>query len=499
MITNDQAAEILRLYHAEKWPIGTIAREIRVHHGVVRRVLHRDGRQGDPTILRPKQIDPYLPYIQAVFAKHPLLCASRLYDMVKARGFVGSPDHFRHVVAHLRPRRAAEAFLRLRTLPGDQAQVDWGHFGKVTIGTAERRLYAFVMVLSYSRQVFLQFVIGSDNTTNFLLGHIAAFNHFQAVPRVILYDNLKSAVIERAGDAIRFNDDLLAFAGHYRFEPRPVAVYRGNEKGRVERTIRFIRDNFFAARTWQDLDDLNQQAFDWCTGRAADRKWPDDQRITVREAFQHEQALLLPLPENPFPTVERLAVRVGKTPYVRFDLNDYSVPHTHVRKTLTVLATPEIVRILDGNQVVASHRRSFDKAQQIEDPSHIQALVDRKRDARQHRGLDRLHHAVPACQPLFVQAAEQGQNLGGLTNALLKLLDLYGPAALNQAVADALTAGKAHIVAVRQFLERHRYERGLPPPVAVSLSDDPRHNLVVRPHDLQSYDVLAKSDPEVQA
>lgn len=494
MIPKDTEAEILRLYHAEGWPIGTIAREVGVHHGVVRRILKNDGQELDVKTLRPRLIDPYLPFIREILKKHPRLCASRLYDMVKQRGYPGAADHFRHVIAPLRPRPHAEAFLRLRTLPGEQAQVDWGHFGKVTVGKAERRLYGFVMVLSWSRQIFLRFYLGSDNTANFMRGHVAAFQFFEAVPRILLYDNLKSAVLERVRNAIRFNDALLGFAGHYRFEPRPVAIARGNEKGRVERAIRFIRDNFFAARSWKNIDDLNAQALAWCLGAAADRKWPDDRTLTVREAFQQEKERLLPLPENPFETDERHEVRVGKTPYARFDLNDYSVPHTHVRRTLTLLATPETVRILDGNKVLANHPRSFDRDQQIEEAEHIQELVTHKREAREGRGMDRLHRAVPASDALFDLAAQQGKNLGNLTTNLLKLLDLYGAEAMSQAVAEAVTAERVHVAAVRQILERNRHAQGRLPPIPIPLPDDPRlRNLVVRPHSLNAYDSLSSA------
>ena len=118
-----------------------------------------------------------------------------------------------------------------------------------------------------------------------------------------------------------------AFAGQYRFEPRPVAVARGNEKGRVERAIGYVRGAFFAARGFTDVDDLNAQADDWCRGLAADRRCPGEPERTVREVFTDETPRLLPLPDNPAPLLERIAVKAGKTPYVRFDLNDYSVPH----------------------------------------------------------------------------------------------------------------------------------------------------------------------------
>ena len=297
-------------------------------------------------------LDPFLPFVRETLKQFPQLTASRLYAMVRERGYTGGPDHFRHLIAHYRPRPQAEAYLRLRTLPGEQAQVDWAHFGKLTIGKATRTLMAFVMVLSYSRQIFLHFYLDA-RMSNFLRGHEAAFKAWNGLPRVLLYDNLKSAVLERREAAIRFHPTLLALSAHYHFEPRPVAVARGNEKGRVERAIRYIRESFFAARQWTDIEDLNAQADAWCTGPAAQRPCPEDPAMTVGEAFAQEKPQLLALPDNPFQTDERVEVRVGKTPYVRFDLNDYSVPHTQVRRTVTVLASLTHVRVLDGGEVIA--------------------------------------------------------------------------------------------------------------------------------------------------
>ena len=298
-ITPDLEAQILRYYHVEKWRVGTIARQLHVHHGTVARVLGQAGlpRIGPPA--RHSQIEPYLPFIHQSLEKFPTLTASRLYAMVCERGYRGSGDHFRHLIACYRPRSAAEAYLRLRSLPGEQAQVDWGHFGHLVIGRARRPLMAFVMVLSYSRQIFLRFFLDA-RMESFLRGHVGAFTAWNGCPRVLLYDNLKSAVLERQGDAIRFHPTLIAFAAHYRYDPRPVAVARGNEKGRVERAIRYVRDNFFAARKFTDLDDLNVQAEAWCRGLAADRRCPGQDTVSVREAFAAEAPRLLALPDNPF-------------------------------------------------------------------------------------------------------------------------------------------------------------------------------------------------------
>jgi transposase len=483
-------AQILRLHHVEKWRRGTIARQLHVHHGTVTRVLAQAGLPRTDPPQRGSKVDPYLPLILETLQKYPELTASRLFAMVCERGYNGSPDHFRHVIACLRPRPPAEAYLRLRTLAAEQGQADWGHFGHLTIGRARRALMAFVMVLSYSRQIFLRFFLDA-RMENFLRGHVAAFAAWNGYCRVVLYDNLRSAVLERHGDAIRFHPTLLAFAAHYRFEPRPVAVARGNEKGRVERAIRYVRDSFFAARQFHDLDDLNRQAEDWCNGIAADRPCPEKKEVTVREAFAEEASKLLPLPDNPFPLTERVAVKVGKTPYVRFDLNDYSVPHTKVQRLLTVLADPDTVRIVDGAEVLARHPRSYDKGAQIEDPAHLQALVNDKRAARRHRGADRLATAVPAAHTLLQGAATRGNNIGAITAELLHLLDRYGAAELDAAIREALERGVPHPNAVRLALERRREQRNEAPPVAVELPDHIKtRDAAVKPHRLETYDQL---------
>jgi len=496
MIPKETEATIVRLFHVEQWKVGTIAKQLTIHHETVRRVLKQNGIVPPERQHKASKLDPYMPFVMETLGKYPKLTASRLYTMVRERGYSGGYDHFRFMVRRVRPRPVPEAYLRVRTLPGEQAQVDWAHCGKLKIGNAERRLLAFVMVLSYSRRMFVRFYLG-DATDNFLRGHVAAFESFGGVPRVCLYDNLKSAVLERRCGAIHFNPTLLALANHYRFEPKPVAVARGNEKGRVERAIRYLRSAFLAGREIVDLDTLNAQVQAWCESEARTRNCPGVEQMTVAQAFSEELAKLLPLPADAFAADERLAVKVGKTPYVRFDLNDYSVPFIHVRKTLQVLASLETVRILDGATVVATHTRSFDKGAQVEDPDHVAGLVAAKQQARQSRGLDRLHHAVPVSQALFMALAARGGNIGAMTSALLNLLDAYGAEALNKAVIEATEAGVLHKAGIQQVLDRHAHERHMPPPVAVRLPNDPRvRDIVVRPHALELYDSVGRGGVE---
>jgi transposase len=486
-------AQILRYHHAERWPIGTIATQLNLHRDSVARVLAQAGLPATKLIHRPSAVDPYLSFILETLEQFPRLRASRLYVMVKARGYPGRPDHFRHLIARHRPRPKREAFLRLRTLPGEQMQVDWGHFGHLEIGKARRPLMAFVAVLSWSRQIFLRFYLGA-HMENFLRGHLGAFEAWGGIPRVALYDNLKSAVLERQGSVIRFNPTLLALAGHYRFEPRPVAVARGNEKGRVERAIRYIRDAFFAGRHFTDVADLNAQADAWVIEQAGGRRCPEDESLTVSEAFAQERERLLVLPGDVFPSEEIKAVSAGKTPYVRFDLNDYSIPHTCVARTLTVAATLEQVRILEGQTLIATHPRSYDRRQQIEIPEHVEDLVAEKHQASAHRGTDQLVQAIPASRALLTGAVERGEPLGRTVRALAELLECYGVAEMKVAIDEALARDVPHPNAVRLALERRRQALAVPPPMAVCLPDHvKRRDIPVRQHGLAGYDTLMEN------
>jgi hypothetical protein len=254
-----------------------------------------------------------------------------------------------------------------------------------------------------------------------------------------------------------------------------------------------VRDAFFAARVFTDINDLNAQAEAWCRELANERRCPEDPTRGVGEVFAEEASLLLRLPDNPYPVVERVEVKVGKTPYVRFDLNDYTVPHSHVRRILTVLADPDRLRIVEGQTVLATHTRSYDRGQRVEIQAHLQALVDVKRQARQHRATDRLVQAVPASRTLLLRAAERGHNLGNITATLARLLERYGPSQLDAAITEALARDVPHPNAVRLALERQRDDRGQAPPVAMTLPEHVRaRDKVVRPHSLDTYDQLRK-------
>src|SRR5450631_408629 len=392
MIQPETRAEIRRYFYAEHWKVGTIARELGVHPDAVRHAIESDHFHRSLP-LRPLITDPYLEFVRQTLNQHPRLRSTRIYHMIRDRGYTGGIVQLRRAVARLRPP-VREAFLRLQVFPADQAQVDWANFGQVAVGRARRKLSCFVITLSYSRALYLEFFF-DQTLENFLRGHVHAFQDWAGQPRVILYDNLRSAVLERRGSEIHFHPRLMELCAHYHFVARPCQVRAGNQKGRVERAIRYIRDSFWAGRTYTTLAECNRQALVWRDQVAHQRRWPGDDSRTVADAFAEERPRLLPQPAHPFPTDLVLPVRAAKTIYVRFDLNDYSIPPEAVGRQLTLAASDSQVRILEGNAEIARHHRSYDRHDSVLDPAHEQALRKLKRKAFDSTPTGRLAQAVP--------------------------------------------------------------------------------------------------------
>jgi transposase len=496
MIPPELCTKIRRLFYAEHWRVGTIASTLGVHPDTVQRAIERDRFVRTGSQIRPSLLDPYKAFITTTLEQYPRLRATRLYALLHDRGFAGTAVQVRRYVRTVRPAARAEAYLRLDTMRAEQGQVDWGNFGPMQIGRARRSLSCFVLVLSWSRAVYARFAL-DQTLESFLRGHVAAFSTLGGVPRILLYDNLKSVVLERVGEHIRFHPRVLELAGHYHFAPQPCAVARGNEKGRVERMIGFLRHSFFAARPFTSLDDLNAQLARWIEEVAHARPVPGDpDGRLVREAWAEERAHLLPLPEHPFPCELVRSVASGKTPYIRFDGNDYSIPHTLIRRPLTLIASDTAVRLVDGATEVARHARSYAQGQRLEDPAHLAALAREKRRAHELRGRDRLRQSCARADAFLDALALRGEPLAPQTLALLRLLDQYGAAAVDAALAEAVSRGAINAASVAHLLDQQARARHTPPPLAVVLPDDPRvRDLRVTPHRLTTYDALLQPPP----
>ena len=490
MVSPETTVQIRHYFYAEHWKIGTIARELSLHPDAVRHAIGSSDFNR-PSPLRPSIVDPYLEFVRQTLDRHPRLRATRIYQMIRERGYSGSVVQLRRAVARLRPP-VREPFLRLQTFPAEQGQVDWAHFGQVSVGRARRTLSCFVITLSYSRALYLEFFF-DQTMENFLRGHVHAFQDWAGQPRVILYDNLKSAVLERRGSEIHFHPRLLELCAHYHFVARPCQVRAGNQKGRVERAIRYVRDSFWAGRTFTTLAECNRQALAWRDQVAHQRRWPGDDSHTVEQAFAEEQPRLLPPPMHSFSTDRIVAVRSAKTIYVRFDLNDYSIPPEAVGRPLTLVASDTQIRILDGAVEVARHLRSYDRHQLVLDPAHQEAVLKCKRKAFHSTPAGRLEQAVPESKTLLDRAFAQGESAGTQTAQLMKLLDEHGPAALRRAICEALERNTPRASSVAFLLRR----QPCPPRVALDLSRHPQaQSIDVRPHDLETYDELAHTQTD---
>ena len=490
MLDAETIARIRRLYYAEHWKIGTIVHQLGVHRDAVIRALERAGMT-ERRAQRRRQIDPFLPFIRETLERYPTLRSTRLHQMLVERGFEGSAIHLRRLVRGLRPT-TREAFLVLRSIPGERGEVDWADFGKVTLGRAERRLSAFVMTLAHSRALYVEFFL-DQKLENFLCGHVRGFHHFGGVPRTIATDNLRSVVLERRGDVFRLHDRYLELAGYYHFQPSPCRPARGNEKGRVERSIRFVRESFFAGRSFVSIVELNRSVLRWITETTMPRPWPDENRRSVGEVFElDEQPRLLRLPEHPFEVSERVVVRSGKTIYVRFDRNDYSIPHAAIAKDLTLLATDTGVRILEGTVEIARHRRSFDAGDRVTDPAHPAALLAWKRNAAATAARSPLLVAVPEAAAFLDAAMLRGATAAGVERHLSRLLPLYGATLVRDALREALTRGTPTLESVEYLIERARRAARRSAPMPIDLTDRPDlAALHVEPHPLEDYDQLS--------
>jgi hypothetical protein len=307
---------------------------------------------------------------------------------------------------------------------------------------------------------------------------------------VILYDNLKSAVLERRGNQIQFHPRLIELSAHYHFAPRPCQVRAGNQKGRVERAIRYVRDSFWAGRTFTTLAECNRQALLWRDQVAHQRRWPGGDDRTVADVFVEEQSRLLPPALHTFSTDRIETVRSGKTIYVRFDLNDYSIPPEAVGRQLTLVASDITVRILDGSFEIARHARTYDRHQLVLDPAHQDAVLKIKRKAFHSTPGGRLEQAVPESKTLLDLAFAQGESAGAQTAQLMKLLEQYGATALRRAIAEALERNTPRASSVAFLLRRQPRST----PLNLDLSHHPQaQSLDIRPHDLETYDELART------
>lgn len=483
-------AEMRRLVLVERWKIETVARRFSVHHSVVRRAL-RDGSEARERAPRPGVLEPFKPYVVERLLAHPALTSTRLFAELRERGYTGSVAVLRRYVAKVRVPRSRKVYLRVEVEPGEQAQVDWGSFGHLRIGASQRPLSAFLMVLSWSRALFVDFSLDQKMET-FCLMHRRALEHFGGVPRRVLYDNLKSVVLHHVGQTVQFNPRFLAFAGHYLFEPVAAPVRYPEAKGRVESSVKYLRHSFFYGRSFSSLADLRQQCARWLA-ETANARLHATTRERPADRLLLERSRLRPLPERPFDTDLVLPVIVSKEARVRLDSNTYSVPPGLVGRTVHLRADDRSVRVVANGVVAASHDRCWDRRRAIEDPAHIERLVEQRKSARGPKEKSRIENLAPECRLYLQEVARQRIDLRNEVRRLLRLVEMYGGTEVAGGIARALAQRTFGARYVRALIDQSRFARGLgEPPEPIVTGNPTADDIVVEPHDLETYDALFK-------
>lgn len=484
-VSLETVAEIRRLYFAEHWKRGTIATQLGVHVDVVKRALGRLGpRPGTP---RPSSrlLEPYRPFIDETLQQYPRLVATRLYDMLRERGYAGSLRTLRRYVRKVRPR-PRRAYLDIETLAGEVGEVDWGHVGELAVPGGHRALWVFVLQLSHSRAVFAELVLSLD-ASSLRRSLLRAAAYFGGCPRAWLFDNAKTVVVERRGQLVRFHRGLVALAAELHVELRVCDPGAPHQKGGVERSIRYLKERFFAARYIHSVEQGNAQLLAFLRDIAHQRPHPRVAEQTVAEMLDQESARLLPLP-TPLPPIEDLQpVAVDTKGFIHLDTNRYSVPTAHAGSTLTLALSDTVVRLLDGDQEVARHMRNWGRKQVIERHEHRAALLAEKRGARALKGRDRLRAEVPAIETILEKWLDREHNLGSMVARTVKLLDGYGASVLRAAVDEMLQRDIVDIGAMAVLCETHCKRRGSRAlPVLQLAPHVPERDVV--PHDLGGYD-----------
>lgn len=402
---------------------------------------------------RPRLIDPYGDYIMGRLAKYPELSAYRLYKEIIKLGYQGSERTVRRYVHSVRPQEYRE-YKPFETLPGEQAQADWGHFGNLVIEGVRYKLYAFVFTLCWSRVSYVEYIIRGDMAT-FLSCMHRAFEYVGGVPRTVLFDNAKVVVSERVGNVVRFSEDLLHLALAYGFTPQACWVNDPETKGKVESQVKYVRRGFFYGREFDGLDDLNCQALAWCNEEANPRihgttneiPW---QRLAVES--QHLKPTPDPI-EMPFVVEERQATR---TSLIAVEGNRYSVPSRFARRKVRFRRFEKHLELLDGQQIVDSIALTYGRGKRIiRDDHYPEHQRVRERKTPSHP-LQAKFEALAPEAPVYLQGLSRSR-VGTLRDQMQKIADLgtvYPPDAISRAMQRALEYQSFGYGTLKRILQR---------------------------------------------
>ncbi len=456
----------IRNYHEQKGLSATqIADELGLDQRTVSKWLQEKRFRQRAPVVRASRLDPFKGAIVRMLEAHPYT-AAQLLQKIREEGYAGGYTIVKDYVHQVRPRRSP-AFLKLSFAPGECAQVDWGSFGTIRVGESSRRLSFFVMVLCYSRMMYLEFTV-SQTMEHWLGCHQNAFDAFGSVPEKIMVDNLKSAVLRRiVGQAPVFNPKYLDFANHYDFKIVPCGKGKGNEKGRVENGVGYVKKNLLAGLDLPHFEAMEAVATRWLETIANVRIHGETRRKPM-ELFAEERPSLRSLPPNPYDIGTITQVRASRQFRVALDSNQYSVPAEFAGASLTLKAYPDRLCIYHGEKLIARHARSYDRHKDIEDPDHPRELIAQRKKAREQKIFMRFVSLCPRATDYFRELEKRRMNPRHHVQKIVALSEIYGEPPVARAMEDAFHFQAFSCEYIANLCEQRT--RSLPEPGALHLT-----------------------------
>lgn len=469
MISYETYCQIKDDHERQGLTVAQIAEACGLHRHTVTAWLARPQYRQRHRHPRASKLDPFKTDIIGWLQRHPL-SATQVFQRLREQGYSGGYTILTDYIRQVRPRRPP-AYLKLAFAPGECAQVDWGSYGTIAVGSTMRRLSFFVMVLCYSRLMYLEFTL-SQTLEQFLSCHENAFRAFQGVPKTLMIDNLKSAVLDRPRDRPAvFHPRYRELAEHFGFTVRPCGVRKANEKGRVENGVGYVKKNFLNGLELGPFAALNPAAQHWLETVANVRLHGETHQRPV-ERFAEEKPHLLPLPSQPFDAALIKTVRASNQFRVSFEANRYSVPAAYASTRVTLKIYPDRLCLYDGDTLIARHPRCYDRHQDIEDPDHPRALIAQRRNAREHQLLARFLRLCPQAEPYYQHLLEHRLNASHHVHKILALSEVYGVEAVAQALQDALAFEAYSSEYIANLLQSRVRLRPEPAPLQVPRAGD---------------------------
>jgi transposase len=485
MIDKRAVFEIHRLNNMQ-FSIRQIAKQLGLDRETVKKYIDQPDITCQKRPGRVSKLDPYRDLIQQMVNDYPQIKAPVVLQHIQVKGFTGEITIVRDYLKQIRQDKK-QAFIRFESRPGEQFQIDWGHFGSLAYGKSARKLYALVVIESHSRVLFVVFT-HSQNQTTLHQCLVAAFLYFGGTPKELVVDNMVTAVIERVGSMIRFNEAFLDFLRHFGITPKACNVRAPYEKGKVENSIRYIRHNFWPLRTFTDLDDVNHQVLAWLDTTANQRV---HQTTRDKPVDRFVKDALRPLPD-PLPDYrETETLRVYKDFGVRFDTNVYTVPPRLVGKTVTLKADSRTVSIYYKEKQVAAHTRKWEKNLRIDLPAHTEQVRKLRKRILMDRQMMVFMSLGQEAVDYLEKLTDASQPLKKTVSHLLQLQDKYGASSLTYALRKALV----HKLYGSEYVENILHQEMTPAvhhrPVA--LKNEDLNQIRLPQPNLAEYDALALS------